>query len=328
MKKTQKFSLGIKLSLVIALMGLLSGVLIVGFAYLNYSQQMALAPFGDMHGAFVGSIEIDCTNIDFATARQEFIIQLSIATFFITCLVIAILIRVLYSLIVKPVNNIARAANDYLAITGEVAPEKNPITKLNVETADELGDLARSLKDMESKIQDYLKSLVETTQKAETDSMTGLLNRRAFEKRVSWVLEEESFEGFYVFMMLDIDNFKHINDTWRHSAGDSVIKTCSAAIRSRFRPGDHVARMGGDEFAVFYHTPQPVEAILKRAESINATISAMGVVEEIEVTLSIGIALLDASKPFDYQGFYIAADGALYDAKALGRNGRIVKVEI
>jgi len=285
-------------------------------------------PFSDSQGKFVGYLGIDYSAVQIREEQRQFIIELAIATLIIAAVITAALIFALNLLIIRPFKKIASAANSYLVNTSEAVSKHNSITKLNVKTKDELEGLSHALQNMESKIQLYLKSLEETTYRAETDSMTNLLNREAFEKRVRRALESGSFTGLFVFLMMDIDNFKNINDTWGHNIGDEAIIACAKVIKSRFRPGDLVARAGGDEFVVFYWTPENLDAIERRVASINHSVSAIHIQDGLDLTVSIGAVALDATQIYDYHRFYVAADKALYDAKAKGRDGYTIKTSL
>lgn len=282
-------------------------------------------PFSDSRGNFVGYVGVDYSAAQLRVEQAEFITQLAIAALVVSFVITVVLVLILNFVIIRPVNKIASAANSYLVNTSEAFSVKNSITRLNVKTKDELEDLASSLKNMEGKIQNYLKNLEAITHRAENDSMTNLLNREAFEKRVKWILKNDSSHGLFVFMMVDIDNFKSINDNWGHSVGDDAIIACAQVIKSRFRPGDLIARMGGDEFAVFYKTPESLQAIERRVASINLAVHALHILDEVELTVSIGVVTLDATLAYDYQEFYIAADSVLYEAKTQGRNGYVIE---
>ena len=93
--------------------------------------------------------------------------------------------------------------------------------------------------------------IVDLAVMAETDFLTGLLNRRAFESRLDQALSQWSGTGTALaFILFDIDDFKGINDTYGHASGDEALKTMAELCRQTWRQSDVVARVGGEEFAV------------------------------------------------------------------------------
>ncbi len=145
---------------------------------------------------------------------------------------------------------------------------------------------------------------------ADTDTLTGALNRRAFFEQA-----EQRLEGA-VLAMIDFDNFKHINDQHGHLAGDQVLAAGIGALRSRIEPGSLLGRYGGEEFILLL-PPQvdPAKRIEPLRLGINTAAStALG----RPVTASIGFARHRAGEHID--ATIGRADRALYDAKALGRN--------
>ncbi|MDA0180999.1 EAL domain-containing protein [Solirubrobacter phytolaccae] len=150
---------------------------------------------------------------------------------------------------------------------------------------------------------------------AEHDSLTGLLNRRGLTR----VLAERREHGGAV-VLLDLDHFKAINDLHGHEAGDDVLIEAAARIAHVVRDGDTVARMGGDEFAL----------LLSGADEAGARATAQRLVEAFDeapfvsdsgchtVTVSVGVAMLSPTMP-EPDDALVAADLAMYDAKAAGR---------
>jgi diguanylate cyclase (GGDEF)-like protein/PAS domain S-box-containing protein len=158
---------------------------------------------------------------------------------------------------------------------------------------------------------------------AATDALTGLPNRRSFMAR----LEEEyarlrRFDTQQVaVLMLDLDNFKRINDTYGHAAGDEVLRQAATLIREEPRRVDLCARLGGEEFAVILAGASP-DAAREFAERLRRKIAAAAIVFEgkaLAVTVSIGVA---AMRPTDESAdvSLLRADAALYRAKDGGRN--------
>lgn len=118
--------------------------------------------------------------------------------------------------------------------------------------------------------------------------------------------------------MLDMDHFKHINDTYGHQVGDQVLRQMGAVISSSFRATDIHGRLGGEEFAVLLPDTS-IEAAVKIAEQLVQTIAGL-VIEPVHcITASLGVASTDAGNK-DLHSLMNNADKALYRAKALGRN--------
>ncbi len=168
--------------------------------------------------------------------------------------------------------------------------------------------------------------------KAEHDSLTGLYNRSAALDKITTLLNTEDHP--YTFFCIDVDDFKSINDTYGHPEGDRVLKELGAFFMKVMRKEDIVARMGGDEFAIFATglTPGPaLERILahlqrgpfatQREQDTEKKISA----QHPTPTLSIGaVCCLDSSLTFEE--LYELTDSVLYDAKRSGKARAQVRV--
>ncbi|MEZ5081346.1 MAG: diguanylate cyclase [Thermoleophilia bacterium] len=153
---------------------------------------------------------------------------------------------------------------------------------------------------------------------AETDHLTGLPNRRAYKERLRDEIERSRRQGHELCLVLiDIDHFKSVNDTHGHDIGDRVLVMLANALRSTTRTGELVARLGGEEFG--WILPEtPVEEARIAAERARALVADLDIPGAGPVTISLGVcALCDAP---DADELYRRADGALYRAKAAGRN--------
>jgi len=127
--------------------------------------------------------------------------------------------------------------------------------------------------------------------------------------------------------MIDIDHFKHINDTWGHPAGDECLRLLADCLRTHFRRDtDRLARLGGEEFVLFLPFSD-ADATLARIEAVHAEIATLRVPagsQEIGFTISAGVAIGIPSAA-EYAADYLKrADQALYEAKRSGRNRIIV----
>jgi diguanylate cyclase (GGDEF)-like protein len=154
---------------------------------------------------------------------------------------------------------------------------------------------------------------------AQTDGLTGLLNRRAFEEILARELLRAKEIGKSVAVLLvDIDRFKQVNDRWGHQAGDEVIRRVSDSLRKSMRPSDALSRFGGEEFMILLRdvtTEQSGEIAGRLRAEIAGLTELPG---EVRLTVSIGVA---ASHPLDVpQELLRRCDDALYRSKRGGRN--------
>lgn len=164
--------------------------------------------------------------------------------------------------------------------------------------------------------------LEETSKRANTDALTGIANRRFFEERLEQALNESDRFGVSVsLLVVDLDHFKRVNDTWGHEAGDLVLRKVSRLLSERVRTVDTVARYGGEEITILL--PQTAMAgAVELADRLRRALAAKTIAfqgTEITVTASIGVASYpEAAGSRD--ALFPAADRALYEAKHSGRN--------
>jgi diguanylate cyclase (GGDEF)-like protein len=158
---------------------------------------------------------------------------------------------------------------------------------------------------------------------ADEDALTGLKNRRRFEEEVQAAMargRRDATTG--ALLMLDLDNFKRVNDTRGHPAGDRLIEGIAEVLRKRTRESDMLARLGGDEFAVLLPTARPSEANLV-AEVIVGAVRDHRVEEEgfEPITCSVGVAIFGEDPLMSYPTLLSEADTAMYAAKDAGGDG-------
>jgi len=159
------------------------------------------------------------------------------------------------------------------------------------------------------------------------DAKTGLLNAATWERLATTELTRAvRTKSPLAIAMLDIDRFKLINDTHGHLVGDQVLKEIARMLTSQLRDYDLAGRFGGEEFSLLLPQIRSVNAI-RLAERIRSSIAAMSIIapgavggERVQVTVSIGVAALDAGTDRTFAQLMSAADAALYRAKGSGRD--------
>lgn len=161
--------------------------------------------------------------------------------------------------------------------------------------------------------------LEELLRRASKDALSGLLNRATMERSIKERLKAMEPEETCALFIVDLDNFKQINDTLGHRAGDQAIRQAGRILSGLFHASDVVGRLGGDEFAVFLCGQLSEEAVREKAAAICENLElAMGDRETVIVTASVGVYLSGPGQEFD--GLYQSADLALYKAKKAGKH--------
>jgi diguanylate cyclase (GGDEF)-like protein/PAS domain S-box-containing protein len=162
---------------------------------------------------------------------------------------------------------------------------------------------------------------VELLHLAEHDTLTGLLNRRGFEPMLTAALDRARTGTRAALLVLDLDNFKYVNDKLGHQSGDRIIESVATVLRTFVRESDYLARLGGDEFAILLTQTNASGAVHVAQNLLTAIRSAatLASARAHRLTTSIGVTMLDASQ----QGADEAmsqADTAMYTAKEAGRD--------
>jgi diguanylate cyclase (GGDEF)-like protein len=167
-------------------------------------------------------------------------------------------------------------------------------------------------------ITDRKRMEIQLKHQADHDPLTGLYNRRRFAEELDGILRNASrYKRHGALLMLDLDDFKAINDTRGHAAGDEALKTLSQAILQRVRASDVVARLGGDEFAVVLPEADEQQALIV-AEDIRAGVASRNLDPPIHITC--GLVPFDEHRDLVADDALIAADIALYEAKDKGKD--------
>lgn len=180
--------------------------------------------------------------------------------------------------------------------------------------------LQKRLDEAEKRLESQTNQISSYLTEARTDGLTGLMNRRAFDKSLdelyaAWNSKKQAF----TLSLIDIDHFKRINDTYGHPAGDAVLKQVALCLQRDLPGVVCVARYGGEEFALL--TFAPLAAAAKELDQMRAAVAQVTVKHEdtqIKVTLSAGVTSILADEKIGK--LVRRADEALYAAKSAGRN--------
>lgn len=156
--------------------------------------------------------------------------------------------------------------------------------------------------------------------KADTDLLTGLNNKLATERKIKeYMLQNPNSQS--MMFMVDVDNFKKINDTMGHAFGDEVLRSLGQQIGGIFRASDIIGRIGGDEFMIFLKGITDAEAVRKEAKKVEDFFKGFQAGEYVKyaATASIGVAIFP-QEGSDFESLYKAADQGVYKAKKRGKN--------
>ena len=220
------------------------------------------------------------------------------------------LARRLSTEVLQPVGKLRDSANRWAA--GELGH------RVAVDRDDELGDLGASFNAMADAIAGSQRTL---TMQANTDSLSGLPNRNAFRARLAAALAQpERRSAVQAVLFVDLDDFKDVNDTLGHGAGDELLRVVSGRLTDAVRPGDLVARLGGDEFAMLLDGLDNVAAAVAAADRVVTALAEPVKIGDhwAHVGASVGLAMRRQGSTID--GLMHEADVAMYAAKAKGKH--------
>ncbi len=217
------------------------------------------------------------------------------------------------SLLIVPLRRSDREAPIGAMVLGH--HERGALTSHDGHGANDLGTIAAGALETAWAVQ-------EATERAKTDQLTGLPNRRHFDEAFARLMgETDRYGGAAALVMVDIDHFKKVNDTYGHEIGDAVLIAVGQSLAGERRTTDFVARLGGEELALIL--PQTdVPGAVELAERLRAGVEGLRVrtaAGEIRVTASFGVAL-HLARSGSAARLYERADRALYAAKHAGRN--------
>lgn len=208
----------------------------------------------------------------------------------------------------------------------------NTLLQATTQAIDDNRMLHEQLQSVEQQSQSLQSEVEKLRDEISKDALTGLFNRRALNKRIDELLESYSDEATpFSVLMLDIDHFKRINDSFGHVIGDEVIRRIGLIMRSQMRDLDFPARYGGEEFTMLLPETE-ISRAMDIAQSIHESVAKLILVKRStkerlpSVTISVGAASVrQGDSP---ESLLERADQALYQAKETGRNRIVSETEI
>jgi diguanylate cyclase len=201
-------------------------------------------------------------------------------------------------------------------IVGVMATATSSTIDYGKQAVSSLGDTSTELESVKQKLEEYKRL-------ADTDPLTHIWNRRAFDRRIAKVYDSTKEVMFSALILADIDRFKDINDRYGHPVGDKIIQIVAGILQSSSRQDMFVARTGGEEFALIVEGGS-IESTMAFADRLRSVIAETPFVNSQTrigygpITISVGVCMAsDADSPED---LYAKADRALYRSKVNGRN--------
>lgn len=227
-------------------------------------------------------------------------------------LLFGIFIAYLFALrVTKPIIEMTNVVDD-------IVSGKTAIDKIEVNSDDELGQMAAAFNKIKSDRDAY-------RFESELDKLTELFNKKTMENLCKMKLntfnENETANIFMAFYIIDLDHFKEVNDILGHQFGDKVLVEFARGLKKIFRPNDCIGRFGGDEFVVTVDSLPNMDVVIRKAEQIKQLAFNLKIDgKERFVTASIGIAIAPQNGR-DYDSLFKTADEAVYYVKNHGKNG-------
>ncbi len=251
----------------------------------------------------------------YVNAEQQALLHLVmvVAILMMLCVLATAMIFYIRSRVLQPILRVNQIAAGIIA-------GKHQDTLMSDSTAQEVKALFSSLGTLGNQLREQTSLSQKWQRQSEEDPLTHLFNRRAFDELASRLLLQANREHPAWLIMMDVDHFKKINDTWGHPTGDKVLVALATTLKKFSRPGDVIGRLGGEEFAVAFRTPghEDVTGYTTRIQNEIRELRFEGPKGEVfSITASFGVA---SGWQRELNDVLAEADAALYEAKNSGRD--------
>ncbi|MFJ3459402.1 GGDEF domain-containing protein [Scandinavium goeteborgense] len=270
----------------------------------------SLGSFNELLDTYIAGVKKYYVNKEQQALRHLLIVAFILI---VLCLSTTGLIFYVRSRVLQPILRLNEIA------TGIIAG-KQLSTLMDESTATEVQNLFSSLGTLGAKLREQIQLSKTLQRQSEEDPLTQVFNRRAFDILASDQLKLASPHQPAWFIMMDVDHFKSINDTWGHPTGDKVLIQLATTLKKFSRPGDVIGRLGGEEFAIVFSTPghEDVTGYTTRIQNEIRRLRFEGPKgESFSVTASFGVA---SGWQRELNEVLAQADIALYEAKNSGRD--------
>jgi two-component system cell cycle response regulator len=212
---------------------------------------------------------------------------------------------------------------DYLFTIPLIVEKNLAVAKMEAENQRLRTELENALSEVKDKNVQLQQTLIKVEELAATDPLTGLYNRRHFGRVLDQLFSEsERIGGDLSCVMIDLDGYKQLNDSFGHALGDQLLVVAGKVIRANLRKMDIAARYGGDEFVLLlpYTTVEEAQGVSQRIRDEFRQGSGIVIRRNDGVNMSMGIASRKSDTPASAEQLVCLADAAMYRAKALGKS--------
>ena len=266
-------------------------------------------------GIIIGHVRIGLTDYFKQQAINKEILNTGVQNIILTLILWIIIITISYH-VTKPIKKLKNSADEMA--------KGNLNIRIDIKSEDEIGELATKFNFMAESLSEMISKVKETAEIISyKDLLTGLPNRGKLIKSFTSLMNEATLHNFKLALLLiDIDNFKNINDTLGHTTGDEIIKAIAQRLSTKNSKDVIVTRFGGDEFTILMSNVHKIVEIAEFADEILKLFHKSFHVDgnDISINVSMGISIF-SDDAITFDKLLMNADVAMYKVKNIGKNG-------